>query len=72
MYLKSRVKCAQNISNAVMKNDQAYRSIASGDHHKNHHVIHFSQPSIDLLCRIYRMVNGTGCIEQNHGKDKNT
>ena len=64
-------KSAENISDPVMKRDQAYRRITSGDHNKDHHVICFAQPAVYLFCRIYRMVNSTGCIQQYHCQYKN-
>lgn len=31
----------EDIAGASVENDQAYRSVAAGDHHEDHHVIHF-------------------------------
>ena len=54
-----------------MENNQAYRCVASGNHYKNHHMIHLAQTAVDFLCRVNRMINCAGCIKQNHCEDKN-
>ena len=64
-------KRTEDITNAAMENDQANRSIAAGDHHKDHHMIHFFQAAVHLGGGIYRMIKGTCQIKQDHGQYKN-
>ena len=62
----------EDIAGASVENDQAYRSVAAGDHHKDHHVIHFFQTAVHLDCRVYGMVKCACQVKKDHGKDKNT
>ena len=61
-----------DIAGSVMKCDETDWSITSCNHNKDHHVIHFSEPTVYFLCRIYRMVNRTCCIEKDHSENKNS
>lgn len=63
---------AQDIADFVVQGDKADGRIASCNHDKDHHVVYFAQPAVDFFCGIYRVVNGTGCIKQNHSQYKNT
>ena len=64
-------QCAQNISDTIMKNYETYRSVASCNHNENHHMIYFAETPVYFFCRIYGVIDSTGCIKQDHSKDKN-
>ena len=53
-----------------MKNDQADRCVASGNHDENHHVIQLLQAAVNLICGIYRVIQRAGSIQQHHGENK--
>lgn len=63
-------KGAEDITGAAVENDQAYRGIAAGDHHEDHHVIHFFQTAVYLGGGVYRVVKCTRQVEKDHRKDK--
>ena len=67
----SPYKCAEDISDAAMKDDKAYRSITACDHYEDHHVVHFFQAAVHLDCGIHRMIKCAGQIKKDHGQDKN-
>ena len=60
-------KRTENISGAAMKNDEAYRGIAAGDHDEDH----FFQAAVHLGGGIYRVIKCAGQIKQDHSQDKN-
>ena len=62
----------EDIAGVSVENDQAYRSVAAGNHHEDHHVIHFFQTAVHLGCGVYGMVKCACQVKKNHGKDKNT
>ena len=64
-------QCTQNISNAIMKNYETYRSIAACNHNENHHMIYFAETPVYFFSRIYGVIDGTGCIKQDHSQYKN-
>ena len=64
-------QCTQNISDVIMKNNETYRSVAACNHNENHHMIYFAETPVYFFCRIYGVIDSTGCIKQDHSKDKN-
>ena len=56
----------QDIADFIMQGNEAYRGVASGNHDKDHHVIHLSETPVDFLCGVYGMVYGACSIKQNH------
>lgn len=60
----------EDVSQFIMKSNEAYRCVASGNHNKDHHMVHFAEPAVDLFCRINGVINSTCRIEQEHSQDK--
>ena len=59
-------KTAENIADSIVKRNETYRCIASGDHNKNHHMIYFAKSAVYFFCGVYRVINGTCRIEKDH------
>ena len=67
----SPYKSAEDITGSIMQCNETNRSIASGNHNEDHHVIHFSESAVDFLCRVNGMIYGACCIKQDHSQYKN-
>ncbi len=63
---------AKDISDFVMKGNEADWRIASGNHNENHHVIQFTKSAVYFCSGVYRVVNGACRIKQDHAEYKNT
>ena len=55
---------------AHTEDDEAYRSVSSGDQDEDHHVIDLSEKFIDMLRDIEGVVDRTCGVEQDHTDDE--
>lgn len=60
------------VSGLVSENDQAHRSVGSGDQDEDHHVIDLSENFIDMFRDIEGVIDGTCGVEQDHTDDEDT
>lgn len=58
------------VSGTVSEDDEAYRSVSSGDQDEDHHVIDLSEKFIDMLRDIEGVVDRTCGVEQDHTDDE--
>ena len=58
------------VSGTVSEDDEAYRSVSSGDQDEDHHVIDLSEKFIDMLRDIEGVVDRTCGVEKDHTDDE--
>ncbi len=68
----SPYKSQQRPAGFVTQNKNAHRCIGSGNQNENHHMVNFSENLVYLWRNIQSMINGAGCIQQNHTGNKNS
>jgi len=58
------------VSDRIAENDQADRSVGTGDQYEDHHVVDLFEHFVDLLRDIEGVVDGAGSVKQDHTDDK--
>ena len=58
------------VAGTVSEDDEAYRSVSSGDQDEDHHVIDLSENFIDMFRDIEGVIDGTCGVEQDHTDDE--
>ena len=54
----------EDIAGASVENDQAYRSVAAGNHHEDHHMIHFFQTADEMIRFLEHMDQCDFCLDE--------